>query len=207
MPALSVLGLLAAASTPAAAYDLPSELPERKPGLWESVMTGTFGPNEIKAVKRYCLDAEADLVLQETEIQSLELSVIYNDVQCQQPVVTRSGNLISGEMTCSAYKASVRPTGKDFHWKTSYLSPSEVVIERYAVAHNIQGGGEDRSVERQTWIGACPEGQKPGDKVDFGAGYNGGKSTQKPYKDNIFENRNVLRKMINEANELNSRFH
>jgi len=206
MPALSALGFLASAVSPAAAYDLPKELPERKPGLWEMITRGTFGPNRIEIVKRYCLDAETDPVLQETEIQSRELSVIYNDVQCKPPVVTRSGNVVSGAMTCEAFKASVRPTGKDFRWKINYVSPSEVVVDEVGIAHNIQGGGEDRSVQRQAWVGACPESQKPGDGVEFFPAYNGGKS-EKPRSANLFENRKVLTKILNEANELNSRFH
>lgn len=206
MPALGILGLLGSAGAPAFAYDLPAELPERKPSLWEMIKTGTFGPNEIEIVKRYCLDAETDPVLQETEIQSRELSVIYSDVQCKPPAVTRSGNVVSGTMTCEAFKASVRPTGKDFRWKISYVSPSEVVVDEVAIAHNIHGGGEDRSVQRQTWIGACPEGQKPGDGVEFFPAYNGGKS-EKPRSANLFENRKLRTKMLNEANELNSRLH
>lgn len=206
MPALGILGLLGSAAAPAFAYDLPAELPERKPGLWEMIRTGTFGPNRIETAKRYCLGAKTDLVLQETEIQSRELSVIYSDVQCKPPVVTRSGNVVNGAMSCEAFKASVRPTGKDFSWKISYLSSSEVVVDEVAIAHNIHGGGEDRSVQRQTWVGACPEGQKPGDGVEFRPAYNGGKS-EKPRSANLFESRKVLTKMLNEANELNSRLH
>jgi len=206
MPALCALGFLASTISSAVTYDLPKELPERKAGLWEMITRGTFGPNKIEIVKRYCLDAATDPVLQETEIQGRELSVIYNDVQCKPPVVTRSGNAVSGAMTCEAFKASVRPTGKDFRWKINYLSPSEVIVDEYAIAHNIQGGGEDISVQRQTWVGACPEGQKPGDGVEFFPAYNGGKS-EKPHTENLFESRKVLTKMLNEANELNSRFH
>ena len=57
----------------AANYDLPDNIPQRKPGLWEMVQTGTVGPNKLRSIKRYCLDAKADRALYELELLETSL--------------------------------------------------------------------------------------------------------------------------------------
>src|SRR5690606_32422939 len=54
------LAMMLSGSVFAASYDLPDNIPPRKPGLWEMVETGTVGPNKVRSIKRYCLDAKAD---------------------------------------------------------------------------------------------------------------------------------------------------
>jgi hypothetical protein len=151
---LTVAGAVAAivlSTLRAGAFDLPQDLPARKPGLWESVTTGMQGPLQIEHVKRYCLDIRADRALRENYVLGRELSAIYEDIGCEQPKLILSGKVMSGEMVCRTNSADdAETTGKDFRWTATFKDDGEVVIEEQNEARDILFSGEDRVVERQT---------------------------------------------------------
>lgn len=205
---LTIAGAVAAivlSTLGAGAFDFPQDLPARKPGLWESVTTGMQGPLQIEHVKRYCLDLRSDRALHESYVLGRELSVIYEDVGCEQPKLALSANVMSGEMICRTNSAEDAETaGKDFRWTATFKGDTEVVIEEQNEARDILFSGEDHFVERQRWMGECPADQKPGDMLDISVKTNGVETYKKP-PSNILEGLVIKRKLIKEAKEINER--
>jgi hypothetical protein len=203
---ISIAGMALLAAFPAAAYDLPKDIPARKPGLWEMRMTGTIGPNQLKAIKRYCLDENADRALHELTIRRKELDVVYSDISCQPPKISVTGNVVTGEMACRSNSTTDSETaGQDFRWTMTFESDSEVVNEEHSVARDVLFPGENSTVERQRWIGECPAGQKPGDGLDLGFNYNSEAWPAESRPINIQESSKVVEKMLKEAFEINER--
>lgn len=189
-------------SLPAVAYDLPEDMPARKPGLWEMVMTGTMdGLGKIGSKEQYCLDARADRALHDLFILRKELQVVHFDLNCQSPSFSRSGNVVSGEMLCRTNSQEDDETaGKDFRWKLTFESDSHVVLEEQDVARDMMFAGETRIVEEQRWIGECAADQKPGDGIMDRIG-----KRKKGEYDNIYQSREVVEKLLREGQEINRR--
>lgn len=157
----------------ALAYEFPDNIPVRKPGLWEMRTTGTIGPNQIKAIKKLCLDAEADHALYELNILRKELTVVYSDIACQAPKIALSGNVMTGEMACRTNSTTDSETaGKDFRWTTTFNSDSDIVHEEHGIAHDVLLIGDNKTVEKQRWTGECPADMSAGDELDLGFVYN-----------------------------------
>ncbi|TKT75858.1 DUF3617 family protein [Aquamicrobium sp. LC103] len=200
------LVLLFFTSFPAAAYDLPKEIPARKPGLWEMRTTGTVGPNQLKGIIRYCLDASADRALQELNIMRRELEVVYSDITCQTPKISLTGKVLTGEMACRTNSSDDdQAAGKDFGWTTAFKSDSVIVNEEHSVPRDVLLLLENKLVEEQRWIGECPADQKPGDGLDVGFHYNSDKWPNEAKPINIYESLTVVDKMLKEAIEINKR--
>ena len=195
-----------ALSTPAAAYDLPTDIPARKPGLWEMRTTGMVGPNTVRAIKNYCLDAEADRALYDLNLLRKELEVVYTDISCKPPNISLDGNIMSGEMACRTNSTTDGETaGQDFRWTMTFKSDSEVVNEEYSIRRDIMFAGENNLVEQQRWIGECPTSMKPGDLVDLGFNYNSDAWPNENHPDNVHEALQRVEKMLKEGIEINKR--
>jgi hypothetical protein len=200
------LSLLFSMPFPAVAYDLPKDIPTRKPGLWEMRTTGTVGPNQLKDIKRYCLDASADHALQELNILRKELQVVYSDISCQAPKISLTGKVLAGEMACRTNSPDDAETaGNDFRWTTTFKNESEVVNEDHSTPQNVMLLLEIKLVEEQRWIGECPAGQKPGDGIDVGFNYNSDAWPNESQAINIYESLKVAKKMLKEGVEINKR--
>lgn len=199
---LAGLGWCALVALPAAAYDFPENMPARKPGLWEIVMTGTMdGLGKVQSKEQYCLDTRADRALHELFILRKELQVVYPDLTCQTPRFDRSGNVLSGEMLCRTNsQTDAEDAGKDFRWKYTFESDSHVVLEEHDTARDMLFSGESRMVEEQRWIGECAADQQPGDGIMDRPG-----KREKGEYDNIYESLKVVRKLLNEGIEINRR--
>jgi hypothetical protein len=193
-------------SLPAAADDFPRDIPARKPGLWEMRTIGTVGPNQIKALKKYCLDARADRALLELDILRKQLQVIYHDVSCPAPKISLNGRVMTGEMTCRTNAPDDdEASGQDFLWTTTFHSDTDVVVEEKGFPRDVMLLIESDMVDEQRWIGECPVEMEPGDLVDLGFHYNSDSWPDQPRADNIYESRKVVEKMLNEAIEINKR--
>lgn len=200
------LCLLFSTSFPAAAYDLPKDIPARKPGLWEMRTTGTVGPNQLKDIKRYCLDAGASQALQELHLLRKELQVVYNDISCQAPKFSLTGMVLAGEMLCRTNSPDDdKAAGNDFRWTTTFKSESEIVTEEYSAPQDVPLLLEINLVEEQRWISECPAGQTPGDGIDVGFNYNSGTWPNEAKPINIYESLTVANKMLKEGIEINKR--
>lgn len=199
---LAGLSWYALVALPAAAYDLPKDMPARKPGLWEMVMTGTMdGLGKVSSKEQYCLDARADRALHELFILRKELQVVYPDLTCQAPGFSQSGNVLSGEMLCRTNsQTDAEDAGKDFRWKYMFESDSHVVLEEHDTAREMLFSGETHIVEEQRWIGECAADQQPGDGIMDRLG-----KRKKGEYDNIYKSQEVVNKLLQEGKEINQR--
>lgn len=131
--------------------------------------------------------------------------MIYEDIGCEQPKLTLSANVMSGEMVCRTNSADDAETaGKDFRWTATFNGDTEVVIEEQNEGRDIMFSGADRFVEHQRWIGECAADQKPGDALDISVKSNGVETYKQP-PSNILESVAVKGKLIKEAKEINER--
>ena len=204
----SVFGLAMALSGSvfAANYDLPDNIPQRKPGLWEMVQTGTVGPNKLRSIKRYCLDAKADRALYELELLRNELTVVYSDIHCRPPRFTMEGNVLTGDMICRTNSLTDhQDAGQDYHWKVVFDGDTRVTFEQEATPVDVMLLLDVDLVENQKWVGECPAGMQPGDYIDEGFHYNSDADPDEGRKDNIYESSRVVGKMLNEGKEINKR--
>jgi len=200
------LAIMLSGSVFAANYDLPEDIPARKPGLWEMIETGTVGPNKVRSIKRYCLDGKADRALQELEVMRKELSVVHNDVSCQPPQIVLKGNVLTGDMACRTNSSTdSAQAGQDFHWTMAFNSDTEVVLERQATPVDVMFLVDIDLVETQRWVGDCPTGQEPGDYIDEGFRYNSEAEPNEGRQDNIYESTRIVDKLLKEGKEINKR--
>ncbi|WP_170990133.1 DUF3617 family protein [Aquamicrobium sp. LC103] len=179
----------------------------RKPGLWKMRATGTVGPNQVKAIKKHCLDATSDRVLHELEILRKELEVVHSDIACQAPKFSLDGNVMTGEMGCGNNSLDDdEAAGMDFRWTTTFKSDSEIVNEEHSLPRDVIFHRENNMVEEQRWIGDCPANLKPGDIVDLGFNCNSDlwPNENRP-ADNIHEALNRVEKLRQEGIEINER--
>ena len=205
LAAFFLSGLALGASRAAPPYALPDNLPAREPGLWESVVTGMRGPNEIERITRYCLDAHADRALHELDVLSRELSVIYEDVGCRPPEYTVSGNVLHATLMCRTNRSDdSEQAGQDFNWTLTYNSEREVLVKMHSASRDTLIMDSEDLTGRQRWLGACTPGHKPGDMRDVRFTVNG-KPGHKSPPDNVFESVKITTKMLNEAIDINRR--
>jgi hypothetical protein len=200
------LGLFLLTSFPAVAYDLPKDIPARKSGLWEMRTTGMVGPNQVKAIKKYCLDARSDRALHELTILRKELEVVHQDISCQSPKISLTGNIVTGDIACRTNSPDDgEAAGQDFRWTMTFKGDSEVVNEEHSVARDIMFSGENNTVEQQRWIGECPADLKPGDMLNLGFTYNSDAWPKENHSDNIHESLKRVEKLLKEGIEINKR--
>ncbi len=200
------LAMMLSGTVFAASYDLPDNIPPRKPGLWEMVETGTVGPNKVRGIKRYCLDAKADRALYDLELLRNELTVVYNDVHCQPPQFAMNGNVLAGDMVCRTNSLTDRKdAGQDYHWRMVFDGDTRVTLEREATPVDVMLLLDIDLVEKQRWVGECPAGMAPGDYIDEGFHYNSDAEPNEGRKENIYESSRVVDKLLNEGKEINKR--
>lgn len=130
---------------------LSSELPSRKPGLWE-VKTGIAESNAPARVVRQCIDAPTDQMLQ-------SIAGPFNPASCPERSVQSSANSTTIDFKCTvggkpATAHSLITGSLDGSYTMTVTSQSDA----------IAGGRMTMTMEGK-WLGPCAADQKPGDIV------------------------------------------
>ena len=146
-PVLLSLALLLAYAVPA----LSSELPSRKPGLWE-VKTSIENVNAPARVIRQCIDAATDQMLQ-------SIAGPFDPASCPERNVQSSAN-----STTIDFKCTVGGKPATAHSLITGSLDSAYTMTVTAQSDRSAGGGMTMTMEGK-WLGACAADQKPGDIV------------------------------------------
>jgi hypothetical protein len=134
------------------------DLPARKPGLWEIKMTFE-GRKMPPQVAQHCIDAETDR----------QMSAIGNSMQgeaCSKRDVTSAGGTIVIDSICNFGGATTMTHGVvsgDFN--SAYTVKTESWREGGAALPGRKPGEPTRMTVAAKWLGACKQGQKPGDII------------------------------------------
>lgn len=152
----SLLLLVALLASSLAAPLSATELPKRKPGLWE-LKTKMEGMPSIGAIQQ-CIDRNSDdLLMQQAEKENHKCSVL--DVKI-------NGNKASVHAVCQV-DGSTATTDASFvgSFDTAYKG---TVLTRFSPP--MEGISESRMTLDARWTGPCKAGQKAGDVVLPGMG-------------------------------------
>lgn len=149
--AVSLLGLTGAAL----AQDIPSNIPKRKPGLWEMQTSGMGGQAQTT---KACLDADTDTAMYKmgTHMSGQMCSTFKIDVQ---------GNKVITDAVCKINSPSGE-VNMTSHSETNYQGDSAYSTQghiKYDPA--IMGHADMTMTSSGHWIGQCAAGQKPGDMI------------------------------------------
>ncbi|MBR0567356.1 DUF3617 family protein [Azoarcus sp. L1K30] len=141
--------LLSVASVGPCLAETPSDLPKRKPGLWEmkTTMVEMGGMGQTLSM---CVGAQTD-----------DLLVQQGDEQCSQKSYRRNGDRIVFNAVCQTEGSTAKIEGSfsgDFVNRYS----GEV---RSTYTPPLQGMKTMTLKQEARWTGACKPGQKPGDVV------------------------------------------
>ena len=150
LTALAALSLGATAS----ALELPSNLPTRKPGLWETTIEGT-----TQALPKMCIDASTDHQMYQmgARMAGARCSKMDIKVDASGAVVADSVCIVqgpTGPVTMSSHSIT-RFTGNTAYQTTSHMTYSPAVMGRSSA--DVTSSGR--------WVGPCAAGQKPGDLI------------------------------------------
>ncbi len=191
---LFVLGsaLSAAASGPFPYSDLPPNLPERRPGLWEIRTEGTLSSGPVKRYEersRLCVDAVVDHALYRKDLDAKHMTVAIMDGRCDAPAYAFDGHALSMTMQCTSGAVDGGPRAEtSFASTTTYAGPDSVTVEHRRVDHgHIAFESETTYRDTMTRIGDCEAGQKPGDRVRIDSRMDGSEVQKSMRKDNILD--------------------
>ncbi|MFC4765131.1 DUF3617 domain-containing protein [Dyella koreensis] len=151
---LLVLSIFCLAGT-ALAVELPSNLPKRKPGLWEMQMSGMGGQPQIM---KLCVDEATDQTMYQMGAQM-------SGSMCSKYELSVKGNTVLADGVCSmpGPQGNITMTSHSetrFDGNTSYKTDGHI---KYDPA--VMGRSEATVTSTGRWVGACAAGQKPGDMV------------------------------------------
>src|SRR5690606_16540974 len=126
------LGLLLAAATRFPVSDLPPNLPERRPGLWEihteARLSGAVKSYEERS--RICVNAAVDRALYRADLAAKHMTVAMMDGNCAAPVYALDRNKLSMTMQCTSRGADVGPRAETlFESTTTYDGSDRVTVE------------------------------------------------------------------------------
>lgn len=102
---LVALGSLLAAAAPFPYSDLPPDLPERRPGLWEIRTEGSLSSGAVKTYEersRICVDAAVDRALYQDNLDAKHMTVAMMGGSCEAPAYALDGNALSMTMQCTS---------------------------------------------------------------------------------------------------------
>jgi len=188
---LIVLGLSLTAATPFPYSDLPANLPERRPGLWEirteGHLTGAVKTYEERS--RICVDAAVDRALYRDDLDAKHMTVAMMDGNCAAPIYAFGGNKLSMTMQCTSRGVEGDPRAETaFESITTYTSPEKVIVEHRRTDRNhVVFDGVSTYHDTMTRIGDCESGQEPGDRVRIDSRMNGSEIQKSMRRDNIFD--------------------
>lgn len=128
-----------------------SELPSRKPGLWE-IKTSIEGSGVPARVVRQCIDPGTDQMLQSS-------AGPFNPAACPQRNVQRPADTVIIDSSCAvADKAATAHTVVTGSFDSAYT------MTVTAQSEVLPGGTMTMTMDGK-WIGACAADQKPGDVI------------------------------------------
>ena len=146
--AMSLIGMVVASI---AGNALASDLPKRKPGLWEISMNMEGAPN--MGPMQQCIDQNTDNLMQQKAKQ--------NKSDCSVIDVKPSGNKVTIHSVCKIEGSTATTDGVfegafDSSYKGSMKTRS---------SPPLQGMSESNMTQQARWLGPCKPGQKPGDVI------------------------------------------
>jgi len=128
---------------------LATDVPKRKPGLWEikAHMEGMpdMGPTQE------CVDQNTDNLMQQGE----------ENPDCKVPDVKRSGDKVTIHTECKINEATT--ISLDYLLQGSFDSAYKGTIKTQTKSSN--GTSESSMTLDARWLGPCKPGQKPGDVI------------------------------------------
>ena len=146
--AISLLGMVIASIAGTA---LASDLPKRKPGLWEISMNVEGAPN--MGPMQQCIDRNTDNLMQQQAKQGKS--------ECSVMDVKPSGSKVTIHTVCKLEGTTVTTDGVfEGSFETSYKGTMK---SRFNPP--MQGMSESNMTQEARWVGPCKVGQKPGDVV------------------------------------------
>ena len=146
-PYLVILGLSTALVTSALATDMP----KRKPGLWEINMRMEGAPS--MGPMQQCIDQNTDNLMQQKAKD--------NKQDCSVMDVKPSGNKVTIHAVCKMEGSTVTTDGVfEGAFESSYKGTMK---SRYNPP--MHGMSESNMTQEARWIGPCKPGQKPGDVI------------------------------------------
>jgi hypothetical protein len=204
------LGLMLVGAAPFPYSKLPSDLPERRPGLWEIRTDGALSSGPVETYEersRVCLDAAVDRVLYRSDLDAKHMSVAMMDGSCEAPVYAFDGKALSMTMQCTSRGVEGGPRAEtSFTSTTTYASPDKVTVEHRRVDHDhLIFDGESINHEIMRRIGDCEPDQKAGYRIRINARINGSESQKSMLEDNILEASRVHRKVMGDILEAHRR--
>ena len=144
--AMSLIGMVVASI---AGNALASDLPKRKPGLWEISMNVDGVPN--MGPMQQCIDRDTDNLMQQEAEQ--------HKPDCSVMDVKQSGNKVTIHTVCKMEGSTVTTDGVfEGSFETRYKGTMK---SRFNPP--MQGMSESNMTQEARWIGPCKPGQKPGD--------------------------------------------
>lgn len=186
------LGLMLAAAAPFAYSDLPTNLPERRPGLWEIRTEGRLGSGAVKTYEersRICVNAAVDRALYRDDLDAKHMTVAIMDGSCEAPAYAFDGNKLSMIMQCTSRGVDGGPRAETaFESTTTYAGPDKVTVEHRRVDRNhIVFDGVSTYRDTMTRVGDCEPDQKPGDRIRIDSRMNGSEIQKSMRRDNLFD--------------------
>lgn len=134
-----------------------SDMPARKPGLWEIKMSMPSMPQPM--LSQHCIDEKTDNLLQQQgEKQSRQ--------QCSKNSLSRQGDKIIIDSVCK-FDGTTATTHAVFSGDFSRNYRGEIDTTYAPPMHGMKSS---KQVLEGKWLGACKAGQKPGDAVIPGMG-------------------------------------
>lgn len=130
-----------------------SDMPKRKPGLWEIKMTTSMSPG-TPSVAQHCIDAKTDDMMQQ-RAQGMDKKA------CSKNTVRREGGKVIAESVCK-FGETTATTKVVFSGDYSSQYRGDIYS---TYSPPMRGMKESHSTLDAKWLGACKAGQKPGDVI------------------------------------------
>lgn len=134
-----------------------TDMPSRKPGLWEVKMHASGMPQPM--VSQQCIDEKTDDLMQQRGQQQVRQ-------QCSKNTAHKEGNRMIVESVCKIDQTTAMTKAVfsgDF--KSNYRGEINTTY-----TPPMHGMATSKQTLEAKWLGACKPGQKPGDVIMQGMG-------------------------------------
>ena len=149
--------LLCASALPfTAGAEMPHNLPDRKPGLWEVTTTDSSKGNKPE-VELHCVDANTD-----PKLKALGKAMGEKLAKCKVLEDKKDGAAILSRITCDMGPIK---TDSKMRSEGDFSKDFTTVGEVKSEMPGLMKPETTKTTTRSKWLGACKSGQKPGDVV------------------------------------------